>query len=80
MLTGKHGSGRAWKIAKEPCGLKCGCTPSPFGWEIYDGDDAEEPIKCSQGTYRTEEAAEASPPDRRCYAVVIALRKKAAAV
>jgi hypothetical protein len=31
--------------------------PSPFGWEIYDGDDAEEPIKCSQGTYRTEEAA-----------------------
>jgi len=35
---------------------------------------------CSQGTYRTEEAAEASPPDRRCYAVVIALRKKAAAV
>ena len=30
---------------------------SPFGWEIYDGDDAEEPIKCSQGTYRTEEAA-----------------------
>jgi len=54
--------------------------PSPFGWEIYDGDDAEEPIKCSQGTYRTEEAAEASPPDRRCCAVVIALRKKAAAV
>jgi hypothetical protein len=54
--------------------------PSPFGWEIYDGDDAEEPIKCSQGTYRTEEAAEASPPDRRCNAVVIALRKKAAAV
>ena len=53
---------------------------SPFGWEIYDGDDAEEPIKCSQGTYRTEEAAEASPPDRRCCAVVIALRKKAAAV
>jgi hypothetical protein len=32
--------------------------PSPYGWEIYDGDDAEaEPIKCSQGTYRTEEAA-----------------------
>ena len=47
---------------------------------LYDGDDAEEPIKCSQGTCRTEEAAEASPPDRRCYAVVIALRKKAAAV
>jgi hypothetical protein len=32
--------------------------PSPFGWEIYDGDDAKEPIKCSQGTYRTEEAAQ----------------------
>jgi hypothetical protein len=32
--------------------------PSPYGWEIYDGDDAEaQPIKCSQGTYRTEEAA-----------------------
>jgi hypothetical protein len=23
--------------------------PSPYGWEIYDGDDAEaEPIKCSK--------------------------------
>jgi hypothetical protein len=33
-------------------------TPSPYGWEIYDGDDPEaQPIKCSQGTYRTEDAA-----------------------
>jgi hypothetical protein len=32
--------------------------PSPYGWEIYDSDDPEaQPIKCSQATYRTEEAA-----------------------
>jgi hypothetical protein len=62
MLTGKHVTKPAIMANRERA-LRLEVRvhapkPSPYGWEIYDCDDSEaQPIKCSQGTYRTEEAA-----------------------